>query len=375
METIRLHLQLIARFSRFLTRTHRDVSNIDPAVLKRFLRARFGDSPPTNGASCVLARLLELMRAAGTAPAEKAPMPRATNELVADFRSYLLTELGLAPSTVDGYEWYARKFLRPLQRGGELDLRRINLQGVIRFVLEVGSRSGPRHTQLHVAGLRSLVHFLFHRGKIKTDFASSIPNAARWTLAGLPRYVGTDAIERTLDTCDRRTPIGRRNYAILLLLARLGLRGGEVVRLNLEDVDWIASRITIRSSKGPGWMRLPLPADAGRAIADYLRRGRPSSASRRLFLRARAPSTGLSATHAIIHVARTALRRAGISVPRMGAHLFRHSLATGMLGRGASLEEIGQLLRHRSPNTTAVYAKVDVETLRSLALPWPGGAR
>jgi site-specific recombinase XerD len=373
--TIRLHLQLIARFNRWLVRTHRDLGGINEGALRRFLRDRFGGRPLANGASRVLFRLLELMRVDGAAPAAKPSALSPADELIGNYRQHLLIELGLATSTVAGYEWYVRKFLYWQHRGGRVDLRRINLQSVIRLVREVGSCSGPRHTQLLVAALRSFVRFLFHRGKIGTDFAPSIPNAAHWTLAELPRYASTDAIQRTLNRCERRTPTERRNYAILLLLARLGLRGGEVLRINLEDIDWEAARITIRSAKGPGWARLPLPADAARAIAEYLRKGRPACDSRRIFLRACAPYTSLSATQAITIVARTALKRAGISIPRMGAHLFRHSLATGMLRRGASLDEIGQLLRHRSPNTTAVYAKVDLEALRSLALSWPGGVR
>jgi site-specific recombinase XerD len=158
------------------------------------------------------------------------------------------------------------------------------------------------------------------------------------------------------------------------LLARLGLRACEVVALNLEDIDWENARITIRA-KGGRWNQLPLPADVGEALASYLRHGRPCCSCRRVFMRDRAPQTGFAGSQSICALVRSALNRAGVESARKGAHLFRHSLATTMIRQGASLDEIGELLRHRSPNTTAIYAKVDLPALRPLALPWPGGAR
>jgi len=181
-------------------------------------------------------------------------------------------------------------------------------------------------------------------------------------------------VQKVLHDCDRRTGIGRRNYAILLLLARLGLRAGEVVALNLEDIDWDNGHITVRA-KGGRWSQLPLPADVGKAIALYLRQDRPHVSCRRVFLRHRAPTVGFANSIAISSLVMSALKRAGVESARKGAHLFRHGLATDMLRHGASLDEIGDLLRHKSPNTTAIYAKVDLVALRSLALPWPGGAR
>jgi len=168
--------------------------------------------------------------------------------------------------------------------------------------------------------------------------------------------------------------VGRRDYAILLLLARLGLRSGEVAGLGLEDIDWKNGFFSV-VGKGGCSSQLPLPADVGNAIAAYLKNGRPGlSVSRRLFLRARAPAVGFTSM-AVRDVVKRALGRAGIDSPRKGAHQFRHALATGMLNRGASLSEIGELLRHQSPDTTRIYAKVDLASLRALAMPWPGGGR
>jgi integrase len=201
-----------------------------------------------------------------------------------------------------------------------------------------------------------------------------VPAVAAWSLSTVPKFLPAGTVQRVLDHCERNTPDGKRNYAVLLLLARLGLRACEVVALSLDDIDWDYGRLTIRC-KGGRWAQLPLPADVGEAIAIYLRSGRPHCVCRHVFLRHRAPIHGFAHSITVSTIVRRALIRAGIDSVRKGAHLFRHTLATDLLRQGASLDEIGELLRHQSPNTTAVYAKVDLPALRTLALPWPGGVR
>jgi integrase/recombinase XerD len=181
-------------------------------------------------------------------------------------------------------------------------------------------------------------------------------------------------VRRLLARINRRTAVGRRDYAILLLLARLGLRSGEVVFLELDDINWKDGSFSVRG-KGGRRFQLPLPADVGEAIVAYVRHGRPTSNSRRVFLRAKAPFRGFLGPSAVGSIVRHALLRAGIDAPTTGAHQFRHGLATEMLRHGASLSEIGELLGHRSPETTKIYTKVDLDALRTLALPWPGGVR
>jgi len=193
-------------------------------------------------------------------------------------------------------------------------------------------------------------------------------------MSGPPKSLPTEAVQRVLKACEQSTVQGKRDYAILLLLARLGLRAGETIALQLEDIDWANAELTVRSKKGAGWARLPLPVEVGQALAGYLK-VRPPSPWRNVFVRSHAPFTPFVASGPISILVRKAIERAGVKSARTGAHVFRHSLATQMLRRGASLDEIGRVLRHRDPDSTAIYAKVDLNALRGLALPWPGGAR
>ena len=222
---------------------------------------------------------------------------------------------------------------------------------------------------------RSFFRFLFQRGELQADLTASVPMVADRRLSTVPKHLSPEEVERMLKACDRRTRCGRRDYAILLLLARLGLRAGEVVALRLEDINWRAGEILIRG-KGllHDWM--PLPADVGEALSSYLRHCRPACQTRRVFLRMLAPRLGFANTAAVRSIVRQALGRADLHPAFKGAHLLRHSLATSMLGSGATMGEIGEVLRHRAPNTTETYASVDFDGLRSLAHPWPmGGAQ
>jgi integrase len=254
-------------------------------------------------------------------------------------------------------------------------LRALKGRDLTVFVQRMAPRCGRAGAIHLVAALRSFCRFLRYSGHTDANLEVGVPPVAHWALAEIPKHLSAQDVEKVLASCDRNTALGRRDHAILLLLARLGLRGGEVLGLTLEDIDWDGGTITIPVTKNRRGARLPLPSDAGKAIAEYLRRDRPRCNCRRVFLRVKAPYAGLSASPVISMIAAKALRRAGVQSARTGAHVFRHSFATTMLGRGASLQEIGQLLRHSNPKTTAIYAKVDIEALRSIALPWPGGAK
>jgi len=219
--------------------------------------------------------------------------------------------------------------------------------------------------------LRSFLRFLFLDGRTEVDLSTAVPPVRRWRFAAVPPLLTPEEVEKVIAATDRSTARGRRALAVLLLLARLGLRAGEVVALELDDIRWKTGEIVIRG-KGRVHDRLPLLDDVGEALALYLREARGPSASRHVFLRQRAPRVGLSRPSAVCEVARQALRRAGLRpAGRAAAHIFRHSLATRMIRGGASLEEISQVLRHRSIDSTRLYAKVEFEALRGVALPWP----
>jgi integrase/recombinase XerD len=314
--------------------------------------------------------LLGYLRRLGVVPVP-APAPVTPAEaLLERYRRYLVTERGLAATTARGYSDMARPFLAG--RGEAGGLGHLTAADVTAFVLGTcpGMRKGS--AKLTVTALRSLLGFLHVEGLIGEPLGQHVPSVASWRLAGLPRALEPGQVQALLVSCDQHTAAGRRDFAMLTLLARLGLRAGEVAALMLEDIDWRAGEITV-CGKGSRCERLPLPADAGEAIAGYLLDGRPEpfEGARQVFLRARAPHRALTAG-GVSGAVSTAGQRAGIGPVR--AHRLRHSAATGMLAAGASLTEIGQVLRHRRLLSTAIYAKADTEALRTLARPWPGGA-
>jgi len=261
-------------------------------------------------------------------------------------------------------------FSRRAVSDGELHLDQLSAAGVTEFVLAECAPRSVGSARYIVCGLRSLLRYLYVAGHTEVQLEAAVPKVAGWRLAGLPVTFGRAEVKRLLASCDRRTTFGRRDYAVLILLSRLGLRAGEVAALGLGDIDWHAGEIVVRG-KGRREERLPLPADVGEALVGWLRRGRPRCACAAVFTRVRAPHRPL-ASSGVSAIVRAACRRAGL--PELNAHRLRHTAATEMLRAGAGLSEVGQVLRHASLLTTAIYAKVDRDRLRTLALPWPGVA-
>lgn len=286
------------------------------------------------------------------------------------YRRHLERDRGLDDCTITGYVGRVRPFLSRRVVAGRLDVRRLTPDEIGAFVQEECSHRRSRGSaRVTVTALRSLLRFLHLDGVVDESLADAVPPVASWRLATLPRDLEADQVRRLLAGCNRRTAAGRRDFAILLLLARLGLRRCEVARLELEDIDWRAGELIVRG-KGQRHERMPLPVDVGEALADYLQRGRPTNAQgRSVFIRVAAPLAALS-PGAVSHVVERAGRRAGVE--GVCAHRLRHTVATEALRRGAPLAEIGELLRHRHLATTAIYAKVDRERLRTIARPWPG---
>jgi len=289
------------------------------------------------------------------------------------YARYLREERALAEATIVNYVPFASQFLEEHFGSGSLSLSRLSPQDVIHFVQCQAPRLHLKRAKLLTTALRSFLQYLRYSGKTRVDLAAAVPCVANWSMPSIPRGIAPQQVRQVLRAVDRSTATGRRDYAILLLLARLGLRSGEVASLDLDDIDWAGGCVHVYG-KGRQ-VQVPLPQDVGDAIVAYLRHARPRSNSRRVFLRAKAPVRGFLGASAVGSIVRHALLRAGIETPTTGAHQFRHGLATQMLRQGASLAEIGTVLGHRSPETTKIYTKVDIEALRTLALPWPGAGR
>lgn len=372
----RSQLRCVAEFGRWLKRRKFTAEDVDSAAIDGFLSVYHRRRRrATQGDRATLRRLHGLLIDRGIVRCDERRMPmNAVSRVEHDFDHYLTEERGLSSSTRDIYHEFVHRFLEEQVGQGLLRLDRLSAAEVTGFVQRHATDFGSAHVRLLPTALRSFLRYLLFRGVITQDLSGCVPAVANWSCAPLPKSLAPGEVAKVLKCCTRDTPVGRRDYAILLLLARLGLRGGEVAGLALEDIDWESGRLRLRS-KCKRFDELPLPADVGEAIADYLAHGRPPSTSRRVFLRARAPYVGFCSTCAICDVVDRALTGAGVASARRGGHLFRHSLATAMLQGGASLTEIGQLLRHRNPDTTQIYAKVDVAALRRLAIPWPGDGR
>lgn len=292
----------------------------------------------------------------------------SVEEVLAGYRRYQLVERGLRSATVDCYERRARRFLTARAEVDGLDLGRLTAAEVTGFLARECPMRGAGEAALLVASMRSLLRYLHAEGLIATPLEWAVPAVANLKGRSLPRPLEAAVVTALLASCDRRRTIGRRNYAILLLLARLGLRASEVACAGLDDINWRAGEILVHG-KGGREDVLPLPVDVGEALTSYLQRRPPGSdRCRAVFLTTLTP-VGPMSRYAISAVVRDACWRAGVR--RCGAHRLRHTLASQLLAAGASLDEIGQVLRHRERRTTAVYARVDRVSLRGLALPWP----
>lgn len=376
--TIRSRLSFLERLNRWMVRHGCGVADLNEQVTDRFLDGRRRQTCLHRGDAATVHHFLAHLRAHGAtdSPArvvDDSPLMR----LQRDYEQHLTSERGLALPTLMNYCGFFRRFMTEHAGDPPTPLRQLDAAAISTFVRRHAHTMSPGRAKLMVTALRSMFRFFLQRGLIDRDLAACVPTVADRRLATLPKYLTPEEIDRLLHVCDLTTAIGRRDRAILLLLARLGLRAGEVVRLELGDINWRAGEITVRGSKGLRQDRLPLLTEVGEALAHYVHRDRPRYPRRRVFLCTRAPRRGFAGPGAVTTIVRRALDRAGLHPPVRGAHVLRHSLATRMLRQSASLTEIGQVLRHRAVSTTEIYAKVDLVALRTLAQPWPGagGAR
>lgn len=365
-------LRLTAHLSRWLHERGLSLAEVTPERITAFCAARRRAGYTQFLTPRALAPILRYLRQAGVVPPPPAPPePTGLERLVHDYTEYLLHERALTVLAARAYGDIARQFLGSRLSAAPPAALELTASDVTSFVLAAASRYATGTTKYLVTALRALLRYLYREGRLAADLTGAVPAVAGWRLRGLPTGLAADQVPRLLRSCDRRRPIGRRDHAVLLLLVRLGLRAGEVAGLGLDDIDWPAGEFLIRG-KGRREDPLPLPADVGAALAHYLRTSRPRTSARQVFLGARAPHRALS-SGAISMIARRAGAHAGL--PATSAHRLRHTAATQLLRGGASLDEIAQVLRHRSHDTTAIYAKVDHRALSAVTRAWPGATR
>ena len=368
--TVKSKLWVLANFGRWLGRRGLSVTKVDERLVEAFVkdkeRVRRGDLR-------TLQQFLDHLRKGHIVPDRKLVSDKSPwADILSRYEKHLRSERGLVTVTIINYQPFVRKFLVERFRERPFSLRELKPSDISDFVLRHCRSMSVRRAQLMTTAFRSFFRFLFQNGELQVDLASSVPAVADWRLSTVPKYLIPEEVKRVLKACNRRTSTGRRDYAILLLLARLGLRAGEVVALQIDDIDWRAGEIVIRG-KGLFHDRMPLPTDVGEALTSYLRRDRPACQTRRVFVCMKAPRRGFASPSTLTTIVHRALERANLHPIFRGAHLLRHSLATSMLRAGATMWEIGEILRHRVASTTEIYAKVDFESLRSLAQPWPIG--
>lgn len=373
---VRKFVRPVAHFGRWADRASGDVASWDQKTLRRFqAHLQQCRCEPNRGVFELAIERVEsffdYLRDEGIVPpaAPTAPTPRFS-PLSEEFADWMRRHRGVTEGTLATYQTVLRPFFAECGERPE----RYTPDKLQAFVVgHVGRLSRPR-ARSTVTALRALLRFLVAEGRVPAGLVLCVPKVPQWRLASLPRYLEAAQIERVIQSCDLESSLGLRDYAILLLLSRLGLRAGDIVAMEIDDVDWRHGTLRVLG-KGRREVLLPLPQDVGDAVLAYLQQGRPTVAISRLFLTAQAPVQTFRGPSSISAVVRRALERAGISdPPSRGAHLLRHSAATAMLRAGGSLDTIAAVLRHQSSDTTTHYAKVDLSLLERVAQPWPGGA-
>jgi site-specific recombinase XerD len=370
-DTVEAKMRLVLALSGWLAQERHSLTDLDEQMVESFLRSRLKRVKPNRLERTTMRLVLDQLRLSGDIPP---PLPKLADgpldQALADFKAYLVQERGLSKQTIGGYLATVGSFLS--ERFGKAVIRPCDLRQADTNEYLQGRRAALRPATFHgiTAALRSYFTFLHVRRDTPLNLAAGVPAVACWRLSTVPKFIKPDEIRRLLASCDRRTIKGQRDYTILLLLARLGLRAGEVVAMRLDDIHWESGEMLVRG-KGQRHDRMPIPRDVGVALAKYLRSGRPRCSTRQVFVRLNAPHREFVSSSDISTIVRQAIDRTGLHPATKGAHLLRHSLATNMLQKGASLTEIGEVLRHRCPVTTELYSKVALGALRTLAQPWP----
>ena len=373
--TIRRALRAGAQFGQWLSQQSYALDEVDQAVIRRYLnglrRSPSGKLPQAGSGLPHLLRLLQ-QRDLLSSPA---PMPSATalDDWLKRYEKYLDDVLGAAVSTRKNYLSIAKRFLGSCFHPEQVDWGALSPPEITAFVQQEAATRIGGSLKVLTAAVRAFLRFLVFCGELRPGLEAAVPKLRQWTHAALPQRLSAEQIEQVLATCTGNSPQCLRNQAILLLLARLGLRAHEVATLRLDDIDWRQGQLRLQPGKTHRERLLPLSQEVGHALAQYLQHGRPVSTSRIVFLNFRAPFRPFSGPSAISRLAKRAIERAGLpNLPRLGAHTFRHSAASQMVNQGASFKEVADVLGHHSLQTTGIYAKLDLDALSAVALPWMG---
>jgi site-specific recombinase XerD len=376
VSTIQQYVQSVEHFDGWLRRTRRSAADVDEALVDRFIERHLPRCrcPPPCSTSIrpirsSLHHLLIVLRNTGVLV--ETNRLTAAEQLIRDFQEHLLTARGAAVATCASSVRVAREFLAHSFDDRRLDLKRIKPAHIAIFLAQRSSRWSPASMQVAASCLRRFFRYLQMTGQIDVGLDQAVPKIAQWRLASIPRILTDAQVDALLESFDRSTPVGLRGYATTMCLARLGLRACEVSALTLDDIDWRAGTLTIPATKTRRADVLPLSASVARAIANYLRHGRPQVTTRQIFVRHATPfgATGPGIVRAAVRVAGA---RIGLDSTLAGPNALRHTVATRLLRSGATMKEVADVLRHRSIDTSAIYAKVDLESLRQVAAPWPG---
>jgi integrase/recombinase XerD len=365
-------LMLMAHLSRWMSVGGLGADDLTCERVEMFVRSVRRPGRRVSLSMRAVTPLLDYLVGVGAVPAWGRRVPSTpAGLLIEDYKRYLHDERSLSSSTIRNYVDVALAFLLYVSSGGGIDITVLSAGTVTEFVMAEARRGKVASVKAMTTRLRCFLRFLHVEGLTPFSMVGAVPSVAGWRGASLPKTLAAAEVARLLKSCDRRTVLGRRDFAILMVLSRLGLRAGEVARLDLDDIDWRAGELLV-GGKGNRQDRLPLPVDVGEAIVGWLRRSRPQCATTAVFVRVRAPQRGLS-SGGVSAVVWHACERAGMA--RMGAHRLRHTAATEMLRAGGSLVEVGQVLRHRSGEVTSIYAKVDRRALAALVRHWPGASQ
>ena len=375
-QTLRVNLSAVSHFVCWLNKAGIDLGEVNETVIEQFAchqcqsTARWWHGGPEQRYLARIRRFLRFVAVGRIVRSGAALSPPEVDARVAEFQNWLRVHRGVSERTINSHGLLVMRMMPILGT----EPAGYNAQCIRQVILDEAQKCSRAFLAKMRTALRGYIRFLIARGECKPWLDQAVPVFAHWQLSSLPRYLTDSDIERVIAACETDTPHGIRDKAILLLLTRLGLRGGDILTMRLSDIEWAQGSLRVRG-KGRREVRLPLPQDAGDALLSYFDQVRPLSDSDRVFLRLHAPFRPFAKSCTVSQIVQRALERAGIAdAPSRGANLLRHSAATSLLRAGASLDSVGAVLRHQSPDTTAHYAKVDVQMLREIAQPWPGGA-